>query len=137
MSLSVNLLTSPAQCDAVTAAIDEKLRIIGKRAFDADYQRDGATGDAANISNRLARLSSKITELNSSLGNLTPGTDEYRKTEEELTDAQYEQRKLGYRQADRGPVYLLLREADVDETAGRRASLEASRAAVLARRAQL
>jgi hypothetical protein len=37
---------------------------------------------------------SKITELTTSLAALTPGTDEHRRTDEELTDAQYEEKNL-------------------------------------------
>ena len=137
MALSVNLLTTVAQCDAVLATIDERLRVIVKRESDADYQRDGATDDAASISARLTRLVSKIAELTTSLAALPPGTEEHRATDEELTDAQYEQRKLGFRQNDRGPVYLVSRETDVDEAQARRGSLDASRAAVATRRTAL
>ncbi|MBO2013054.1 hypothetical protein [Hymenobacter negativus] len=59
------------------------------------------------------------------------------RTGKRTTDAQYEQKKLTFRQQDRGPVYLVLREVDVDEAQSRRTSLEASRAAVVARRTQL
>lgn len=137
MALSVNLLTTAAQCDAIIAQLDDRLRVITKREGDFDYQRDNATDTATDVSARLTRLTSKITELTTSLAALTAGTDEHRRTDEELTDAQYEQKKLTFRQADRGPVYLLLREADVDEAQSHRTSLEASRAAVVARRAQL
>ena len=137
MALSVNLLTTTAQCDAVIADIDDRLRVITKRESDFDYQRDNATDDATNVSARLTRLASKITELTTSLAAQTPGTDEHRRTDEELTDAQYEQKKLTFRQADRGPVYLVLREVDVDDAQGRIARLTASRVAVVARRAEL
>ncbi|MBO2007916.1 hypothetical protein [Hymenobacter negativus] len=137
MALSVNLLTTTAQCDAIIATLDERLRIITKREGDFDYQRDNATDDATNVSARLVRLTSKITELTSSLATQTPGTDEHRRTDEELTDAQYEQKKRSFRQADREPVYLVLREVDVDDAQGRIARLTTSRTAVVTRRAEL
>ena len=137
MALSVNLLTTVAQCDAIIAVLDDRLRVITKREGDFDYQRDNATDDATGVSARLTRLASKIAELTASLAALPAGTDEHRRTDEELTDAQYEQKKLTFRQQDRGPVYLVLREIDVEEAQSRHSSLEASRAAVVARKAQL
>ena len=137
MALSVNLLSTVDQCDAILAVIDERLRIIAKRETDANYQREGATDDASAIASCLSRLTSKIAELTTSLAAQTPGSDEHRHTDEELTDAQYEQKKLTFRQADRGPVYLVLREVDVDEAQDRRASLSTNRAAVAARRVEL
>ncbi|MBC8083744.1 MAG: hypothetical protein H7Z21_11080 [Hymenobacter sp.] len=113
------------------------LGVIIKRESDVDYQRDKAPDDAAGISARLTRLTSQITGLTTSLATLTPGPDEHRRTDEELTDAEYEQKKPGFRQQSRGPVYLVLREADADEALTRRTSLEASRTAVVARRARL
>ncbi|WP_046246536.1 hypothetical protein [Hymenobacter terrenus] len=137
MALSVNLLTTTAQCDAIITILDDRLRVITKREGDFDYQRDNATDDATGVAARLTRLTSKITELSSSLATQTPGTDEHRRTDEDLTDAQYEQKKLTFRQQDRGPVYLVLREVDVDETQGRRTRLETSRAAVVERKEAL
>jgi hypothetical protein len=137
MALSVELLTTVEQCDAIITVLDDRLRVITKREGDFDYQRDNATDDATGVSARLTRLTSKIAELTSSLATQTPGTDEHRRTDEDLTDAQYEQKKLTFRQADRGPVYLVLREVDVDEAQGRRTRLETSRAAVVTRRAEL
>jgi hypothetical protein len=137
MDLSVNLLTTAAQCDAITTILDDRLRVISKREGDFDYQRDIATDDASAVSNRLTRLASKITELTASLADQTPDTDEHRRTEEELTDAQYEQKKLTFRQQDRGPVYLVLREVYVDEAQSRRSRLETSRSAIATRRSQI
>jgi hypothetical protein len=137
MALSVELLTTVEQCDAIITVLDDRLRVINKRESDFSYQRDNATDDATGVSARLTRLASKIAELTTSLAAQTPGTDEYARTDEDLTDAQYEQKKLTFRQTDRGPVYLVLREVDVDDAQGRRARLEANRAAVVARRAEL
>lgn len=137
MALSVNLLTDVAQCDAVIAVIDERLRVVNKRETGADYQRDGATGAAAVVAARLAKLPGIIAGLTTDLAAETAGTAAHRKVDEELTEAQYELKELGFRQAERGPVYLVLREVDVDEAEDFRTSPEASRVAVVARRAVL
>jgi DNA repair exonuclease SbcCD ATPase subunit len=137
MALSVHLLTTAAQCDAVTKSLDERLKTIAKRESDLDYQLDLAAEGATSIKDRLKRLASKIAELTSSLAELTPGTDEYNQTDEELADAVHEQKKLNFRQLEKGPVYLVLREAAADEYQARRTTLEADKAAVVARKAEL
>ena len=126
--LSVNLLTTPVQCDAVITIIDEQLRVVNKRESDADYQRDGASTDATAIAARLAKLPGIIAGLTTDLGAETPGSLAHSKVDLELSEAQTELKKLTYRQADRGPVYLVGREVEADEAEARRVSLQASRA---------
>ena len=131
MALPVNLLADVAQCDAVIAVIDERLRVVNKG------ETDGATGAAAVVAARLAKLPGIIAGLTTDLAAETAGTATHRKVDEEPTEARYKLKELGFRQAERGPVYLVLREVDVDEAEDFRTSPEASRVAVVARRAVL
>lgn len=137
MAYSVNLLTTPADCDAVIAMADSELRDLQHREENLDYSRENSTESAAEVQAELASLSAEIGALNTVIPTLAPGTKARKNNEISLRRATNRQANLNDRQELRGPVALLTRELELAQVQAQITETTAFRAAVVARRAAL
>jgi uncharacterized lipoprotein YddW (UPF0748 family) len=111
MAYSLNLLTTRAQCDAVLAAANEKLKVLTFRDTETDYRTDNISAVAKDLSDELRSLNKYITAMTPTLADLDPGK-ERDKLADELRRKTDRRDELLSRQGKAGGEKLVIRELD-------------------------
>jgi hypothetical protein len=137
MAIDVSLLLTRADCDAVTTEFDRRLRRLDNREENFDYQSETGTERAADLTDELSGLNSRVPFLGTYLATLTPGTTEHANTTDELRKKTDRRDELLSRQAKVGGVKAVLSQSELKETQSRSTSIEEDKALVVAHRATL
>ncbi|MBO2010361.1 hypothetical protein [Hymenobacter negativus] len=137
MAYSVNLLTTPADCDAVLTIAQAELRNLNHRADNLDFTRENSTDGATEMQAELASLTAEIGALNTIIPTLAAGTKARKTNEVNLRRATNRQADLNDRQESRGPAALLIRELDLAQVQVQITETNAFIAAVTAHKATL
>ncbi|MFD2784361.1 hypothetical protein [Hymenobacter rubripertinctus] len=135
MAYPLNLLTTPAECDAVLAAAQTELRDLGVRETVLDAQGDRSSETAATNTADLASQEAVIAALTPVLPTLPVGSRAYFNTEADLRRATQRRDNLLANQLQRGPVAALNRALDLRQVQVQIAEINAFVAEVIARRA--
>lgn len=136
MDFSVELLTTPEECDAALEVSAERRRILSKRESDNTYQTGVMTKEATELANELKGLDHEIGFLTPYVATLTAG-DEKTKREKELRRASARRGELLGRKAVQGAVALLTRQLEQSETNARIEAVDAYETKVRQRKAVL
>jgi septal ring factor EnvC (AmiA/AmiB activator) len=137
MAYSVNLLTTPADCDSALALAEARLRDLQHRADNLDYSRENSADSATEVQAELASLDAEITALNAIIPTLADGTKARKTNEVSLRRATNRQAILNDKQDLRGPVALLTRELDLAQMQAQITEANTFKTAITARRAAL
>ncbi|RTQ48827.1 hypothetical protein EJV47_14600 [Hymenobacter gummosus] len=111
MVYSLSLLTTRAQCDAVLAVANEKLKVLSFRDIETDYRADNTSATARGLHGELDGLNKYIATMTPVLDTLDPGKerDEQANTLRRKTDRRDE---LLSRQGKVGGEKLLVQELE-------------------------
>lgn len=137
MSYSVNLLTTPGDCDAAIAMADSELRDLQHREDNLDYVRANSTESATEVQAEMTSLTAEIDALNTIIPTLAAGTKARKSNEISLRRATNRQAILNDKQDSRGPVALLTRELQLAQVQAQITETTAFKAAVVAHKATL
>lgn len=136
MIYSIDMLTTPADCDAAVAYGQERLRVLRHRESVSGYERDTKATDATALTAELAELHEDITFFTDRLATMAPSASRTTR-ENELRRKTDRRDELLSRQGKEGAVALLKRELEKGETTARIAEIEAFIVAVTDRKARL
>jgi|GEM_PF-1695348 len=136
MDYSVELLTTPEECDAALSVSAERLRVLGKRETDNTYQTGIMNTETTQLTNELKGLDKEIAFLTPYVASLESG-DEKTKRANELRRASARQGELLSRKALLGAVALLTRQLEQNETSARIAAVNAYITRVQQRKTEL
>ena len=137
MAIDVTLLLNHADCDAVTEAFDQRLRLLDNREENFGYQSEVGTTRATGLTDELKGLNSRVPFLTTYLATLVLGTTEHTATTDELRKKTDRRDELVSRQAKVGGVKAVLSQSELKEAQVRSASIEEDKALVVAHRATL
>ena len=111
MAYSLALLTTRAQCDAVLAVANEKLRVLSFRGTETDYRADNTEATATGIQAELTGLNAYIAAITPVVAGMAPGT-ERTDLSDELRLKTDRRDSLVARQGKVGPEKLVVRELE-------------------------
>lgn len=137
MAIDVKLLLNHAQCDAVTAELNKRIRRLGNKEDNYDYQDEIGSERAAELNQELKGLNVRIANHDSYLATLTEGTTEYERTTDERRKDDDRRGEILAQQRKRGGAKVVLGQSALKETQSRTTSLEEDKVAVAAHRATL
>jgi hypothetical protein len=111
MNYSLALLTTRAQCDAVLAIANEKLKTLSFRDVENDFRVDNTTDTAKGLSDELSGLNTYITAITPVVAGMTAGK-ERTALADELRRKTDRRDTLVSRQGKVGPEKLVARELE-------------------------
>lgn len=136
MAYTLHLLTTAAECDAVLANFQSRLRALNQQAGTLVFQQENAEESVADIDIALATATSDVDSL--TLQVPTIANAQVKKRKQELL-RQAESRKAGlrYRRESRGGMAALLLELDHGQVTAQIDEITALATAVTAHKATL
>lgn len=137
MNYSVNLLTSPADCDAVLALLAKDRAALDQRRSSLQYELTQFDSTTPEVEGGLTQVAAQLAGISTYISSLPAGSDARRKVELEKERLDVRQRLLTDRQQNWGVVARLDRECDLARVVAELAELDACKAAVEARKAAL
>ena len=111
MTYSLALLTTRAECDAVLAYANAKLKVLTYRDTTTDYRAEGLGESAQNLKDELQGLNSYITAITPAVAAMDPGK-ERSKLADELRQRTDRRDNLVSRQGAVGPEKLVEQELE-------------------------
>lgn len=137
MNYSVNLLTTPADCDAVQALLAKDSAALTQRQSSLQFTLSQFDSTSPEVEGSLTAVTAQLAGIDTYINSLPAGSAARRKVELEKERLDVQQRLLTGRQENWGSVARLDHECDLARLTAELAEITACQAAVTARKAAL
>lgn len=137
MSLSLNLITSTADCDALIAMVNGEKDDLDYRIQGLERQKNNYSSTSFNVSNELSRLQADLANCQAQMALMQPGSEDYSDEEIKIAKINYQILQLNKRKKDYGNIALVNKELDLERAQVQMARIDACLSDIAARKAAL